>query len=247
MRIGNIEDMEKTKKNPEPEIPEPEEMTRGKKWKNWWYYHKWYVLAGAFLLWIVCSLIGSMLGIGKKDPDFQIAYVGKSTLSPETAEALEAAFVSLASDYNGDGEILVQLNQYNIGNNGGEALYGYASEISLMGDISACQSYFFLTDDPVYFQDQYQILASPDGGCPEENDYSVDDKVILWADCPLLSQIDLGTYTVSLSDQEIVGNNQDVLSGLFLGRRCFYDDDTTPNAQQCSQLWELLRNSKGTV
>ncbi len=247
MRIGNIEDMEKTKKSPEPEIPEPGEMTKGKKWKNWWYYHKWYVLAGAVILWIAGSLIGSMLGIGKRVPDFQIAYVGSSTLPPETATALETAFASLASDYNGDGEVFVQLNQYTLHSGDGEMLYDYASELSLMGDISACQSYFFLTDDPAYFQDQYQIFAAPDGSAPEDADHSVDDKVILWKDCPLLFQQELGTYSLSLLDQEIAGNNQELLSGLFLGRRCFYEDDTTPNALKCSQLWELLRDSKGTV
>lgn len=230
MRIGNLEDMEKTKSLPQPEAEEPKEESKWKNWKNWWYYHKWYVVCGVIVLWIAGSLIGSMLGIGKKTADFQIAYVGKSTLSPETAQAVEDLFASLASDYNGDGEILVQLNQYNINNDNGEALYGYASEISLMGDISARQSYFFLTDDPAYFQEQYQIFASPDGGCPEETDYSADDKVILWSDCPLLSQPEL-----------------EDLSGLFLGRRCFYDSETSQNAQQCSELWELLWNSQGTA
>lgn len=163
MRIGNIEDMEKTKKSPEPEIPEPGEMTKGKKWKNWWYYHKWYVIIGLILFLIACNLIGNALGLFQKSPNLQIAYVGKSPLSPDTAAAIQKAFTSLAADYNHDGEILIQVNQYVDGNDNMDAdtaYYQYASEITLIGDISNCESYFFLLEDPVDFQRRRKLSGS---------------------------------------------------------------------------------------
>ncbi len=30
--------------------------------KNWWYYHKWYVICGALLICINLHLIGNKLG-----------------------------------------------------------------------------------------------------------------------------------------------------------------------------------------
>ena len=201
--------------------------------KNWWYYHKWYVIIGAILLGVAIDLIGSALGLFTKAPDLQIAYVGKTPLSQDTISALQQAFTSLAGDYNHDGEVIVRINQYF--NDSGTtdvdtAYYQYASEITLIGDISDCESYFFLMEDPQDFQRQYQLLALPDGSCPDETDYSVEDKVIIWSDCLAFSEMKIGS---------------EHLEDLFLGRRCFYNDSVTDNLQECSELWDMLyRSSK---
>lgn len=202
--------------------------------KNWWYYHKWYVIIGAILLGVAIDLIGSALGLFTKDPDLQIAYVGKTPLSQDTISALQQAFTSLAGDYNHDGEVIVRINQYFNDNNtvdADRAYYQYASEITLIGDISDCESYFFLMEDPQDFQRQYQLLALPDGSCPDETDYSVEDKVIIWSDCPILSNMEIGS---------------ELPADLFLGRRCFYTDAVTDNLQECSELWDMLYRSSIT-
>ena len=202
--------------------------------KNWWYYHKWYVIIGAILLGVAIDLIGSALGLFTKAPDLQIAYVGKTPLSQDTISALQQAFTSLAGDYNHDGEVIVRINQYFNDSNTTDvdtAYYQYASEITLIGDISDCESYFFLMEDPLDFQRQYQILALPDGSCPDETDYSVEDKVIIWSDCLVLSEMEMGS---------------EHLADLFLGRRCFYTDAVTDNLQECSELWDMLYRSSIT-
>lgn len=214
--------------------------------KNWWYYHKWYVIIGVILLGVAIDLIGSALGLFTKSPDLQIAYVGRAPLPQDTVSALQQAFTSLIGDYNHDGQTIVQINQY-ISNSSttdvDTAYYQYASEITLIGDISDCESYLFLMEDAQNFQREYQLLALPDGSCPNEADYTVDDKVIVWSDCPILTSLDLGSYTETTMGQTTTGSNQELLAGFFLGRRCFYTDDTVDNLQECSDLWDMLYDS----
>lgn len=215
--------------------------------KNWWYYHKWYVIIGVILLGIAIDLIGNALGLFTKSPDLQIAYVGKAPLPQDTITALQQAFTSLAGDYNHDGEVIVRINQYisdSNTTNADTAYYQYASEITLIGDISDCESYFFLLEDPQDFQRQYQLLACPDGGCPDEMDYSIEDKVIIWSDCSLFSEMELGSYTERYLTQTRTGDNSELLADLSLGRRCFYNDTVTDNLQECSDLWDMLYRSR---
>ena len=148
MRIGNLDDIDKS---PKTEFYNRSDQTENpdnrKKWKNWWYYYKWYVICGIVFLGIAGSVTGNALGLWHKAPDFQIAYIGKTELPQDTISALEQAFQSIASDFNGDGTITVQINQYIDGIPNPDmdtAYYEYASEISLIGDISDCDSYFFL-------------------------------------------------------------------------------------------------------
>lgn len=247
MRIGNLDDLDKTENSENliqlMQTAGRENLSKAEKWKNWWHYYKWYVVCGIILLGITLSLIRSVLGIGERTPDLQIAYVGKAELPQEAASALENAFASIAEDYNDDGKVIVQLNQYIDGNPNPDAemlYYEYASEVSLIGDISSCESYFFLLDDPARFQKQYQILALPDGSCPGEEDHSAEGKFLAWTDCKALAEMELGTYSAMISGQTVSGDVQELLSGLFLGRRCFYNDNTTENAAQCAVLWDTV-------
>lgn len=254
MRIGNVEDMEKEKTAEADNLADliksdPEEnMTQSQKASNWWYYHKWYVIGGIIIVAAAFHLIGTLLGFWTKDPDFQIAYVGSYTLPEETISSLEQGFASIAEDFNGDGEVIVQINQYSyIGQSADSSLayYEYGNEIPLIGDISACDSFFFLTDDPDRLQQMVQIFSDLDGNRPDDEDYSTEGKVIAWVDCPILAEMELGEYDVSNGfDEEAAVNNQELLSGLYIGRRCFYGDKVSANYEKCCELWELIRNSR---
>lgn len=210
--------------------------------KNWWYYHKWYVICGLIVFGILVDLVGNALGIWKKKPDFEIAYVGKAALPEDTVSALEEAFASIAEDFNRDGRVTVQVNQYtSTDSSEAEAAYfQMASQVTLMADITACQSYFFLTDDPESLQKEHLILAAPDGSCPSEADYSTEGKAVPWTDCPVLMDMDLGTYSVYELGETTSGENQELLSELYIGRRCFRTDKQTKYAEQCSELWKLI-------
>lgn len=178
------------------------------------------------------------------------AYVGETPLPQDTVVALEAAFTSIGGDFNGDGKVTVKINQYanNSQNADPDAVYyGTASEITLIGDISDCESYFFLMNDPERFQREQQLLASPDGSCPDKTDHSTDDKVLLWSDCPVLSGLELGSYSINILGENITGSNQELLSELYIGRRCFYTDAVTNNVEQCSALWDTLVDRQDTI
>lgn len=221
----------------------PEPAAFSYRLKNWWYYHKWYVIGGGILLWILINMIGSALGLWKKDPDLKIAYVGSAPLPEDTVAALEQGFAQLAGDLNQDKEAIVQINQYITGDPESDpeaALSSYSSEVRLMADISACESYFFLTDDPDTLQQNFQILANPDGSCPDETDHSAEDKTVLWSDCPALSGMDLGSYTFVAAGIETTGDSQELLSGLRLGRRCFYSEKAVDSISQRDELWNTI-------
>lgn len=209
--------------------------------KNWWYYYKWYAVCGTGLILITLYLVLHALGFFTKTPDFQIAYIGETELPQDTVHALEHAFASLSQDFNGDREVNVKVRQYVSDKQSPDAVfYDYASEISLIADITDCESYFFIMDDPQAFQKSFQVLAAPDGSCPDELDFSTEGKAIAWKDCPVLADLDLGTYSVTILGQKVSGENQTLLSSLYIGRRCFYTEDTTDSPGQCSSLWEQL-------
>lgn len=212
--------------------------------KNWWYYHKWYVICGAILLGTFIRLTGNALGWFTKEPDIQIAYIGENRLPEDTEAAVKKVFSSLAGDYNRDGEVLVQINQFVNGSaantDADSAFYRQAAMITLMADINDCESYFFLMEDPNAVQKEFQVLAAPDGGCPEASDYSAEDKALSWKSCKPLVEADLGSYSTVQFGKTITGENQEILSDLYLGRRCFYDERQTPYANECSELWNML-------
>lgn len=213
--------------------------------KNWWYYYKWYVICGGVLFCISIHLIGNAFGWFKKTPDIQIAYIGETRLPDDTVSALENAFAYLAGDYNHDGETLVQINQFIKGSpNDKDAdmiSYRQALTIALMGDINDCESYFFLMEKPEEVQKEFQVLAMPDGSCPDDTDFSSKDKVFQWKSCGLLSELELGNYTTTVLGQTESGSNQELLSDLYLGRRCFYNKKQTKYADKCGQLWNILQ------
>lgn len=216
--------------------------------KNWWHYHKWYVICGITVFLIVANLMANALGITGSKPDYQIAYVGKNPLPQDTVSALEDAFSSISHDLNGDGKVLVQINQYinpDKETNADASYYQYASEIELIGDITDCESYFFLLEDPETFQKEYQVLACSDGSCPEETDFSAEDKVFQWKDCSFLANLELGDYKETYLGQEQTGNNQELLSNLYMGRRCFYEKKTTDHQEECADLWKQLLFCEG--
>ncbi len=219
--------------NEKPE--EPVSYTRKEKAANWWYYHKWYVLLGVFILGIVLNIGYHMLGIGKVEPDYSFAYVGTSYLPEETVAALENALSAIAPDSNKDGRTVVCVRQYVDfgGGQTGDASYTYASTAALLADLERGESYFLLLEDPELFQEKYQVLSAADGSAQK-------DEVCFysWPSCPVLASLELGTYEDTV--QKTGGSNQDLLSKLFIARRGFWAENAPENLADCDTLWNLL-------
>lgn len=220
---------------PDPLPPAP---TARQKWQNWWHYHKGLVAAGAVGLLAAADIACNALGLGQPKPDYQIAYVGETALPEQTVAAVEETFAALGSDANGDGRTVVQLHQYILtGDLDQDAEYAYANQITLMGDLEDCDSFFFLLEDCETFQTDYAILANADGTLADAGETPFS---LCWSDCPALAGQDLEDYAQNLLGQEITGSNQDFLGPLHLARRGFWEERTCDNPEACSALWATL-------
>ena len=217
---------------------EQRELTPEEKRKNWWHYHKWHVVIGVVLAGVGVSLVCHALGVGQIRPDYQAAYVGEDPLPDDTAAAIENAFASLGEDLNGDGRVTVRLNQYPASS--GDPSMAAARQTTLMGDLLACESYFFLLEDPEWFQVNYHSLCLLDGSLPEEGDYSADGTYLPWTGCPALAEIELGSYSDQMLGRTVAGSSDELVSGLYLARRGFRTEKTAPYPEGCGALWNRL-------
>lgn len=228
-------------RNEKPE--EKRELTPEEKHKNWWHYHKWHVVIGVVLAGVGVSLICNALGVGRTRPDYQIAYVGESTLPHDTAAAIESAFASLGEDLNGDGQVVVQLNQYPAASP--DPGVAAAGQTTLMADLMNCESYFFLLENPEWFQANYQSLLRLNGSPPEEDNYSGEGTYLFWSSCPALTGMELGSYSDQVLGETVTGSSDELVSGLCLARRSFRTEKTAPYPEGCDALWNSL--TKGAV
>lgn len=216
---------------------EKRELTPSEKRKNWWHYYKWHVAAVIVLVSIIGSITWNALHQVK--PDYQFAYVGRYALPEGTASALQTALAALGEDLNGDGSVTVQLMQYTTPAET-DAQAVMATSVRLMADLSECESYFFLLEDPEQFQESYHTLCKLDGTLPPEEDSSGEGTYLSWTDCPVLAGMDLGEYTESLLGETRSGSSNDVLSKLYIARRGFWTEKTSKYPDGCAALWAKI-------
>jgi len=212
-------------------------LTKAQKRKNWWHYHKWHIAVAAVLLLSLGSIAWNVLS--RVEPDYRIAYVGTNALPDDTAAALEAGFSALGEDLNGDGRVAVHLEQY-ASNTEADPGAAMAAQARLMADIVACESYFFLLEDPEAFQREHGTLRRLDGSLPEEGDDSAGGTCLVWERSPVLAELDLGRYAYSVMGQTATGDSGQLVSGLFIARRGFWTEKTAAYSQGCDALWAKI-------
>ena len=242
----------------------PVELTKAEKRKNWWHYHKWHVGAVVLLAAVIVSIVWPI--VSQVTPDVQVAYVGEMPIPEDAAAALEEALAGLTEDLNGDGRVLVKLRQYvssgldesalmaasgpvtdAMGQTTSNALWNsdaaaqIAAMVSLMADVGSQESFLFLLEDPAAFQQECHTLCRLDGSLPAEDDDSVEDSVLAWNQCPVLTGLELGDYSYDLFGGTISGDSSALYSRLFIGRRGFWREDEDPALQAgYTALWEKL-------
>lgn len=87
---------------------EEDEIKTGSLWGNIWYRYKWAIIIGGILLFIAIVLIVQIAM--KKDDDIKIVYAGPTYIADaETMNSFNNVFSTIASDYNGDGEIIINI------------------------------------------------------------------------------------------------------------------------------------------
>ena len=218
------------------------EYTKKEKFLNWLYYNKLGIAAVAVILWVLGSMVWNLLGIGQVKPDYCFAYVGSRQLPAETVATLETALAAFGTDLNGDGRVTVSLSQHVTADptNTDNMMYGYAANMTVLADLTAGESTFFLLEDPVSFQLSFQILAHPDGSAPDDGDFEALDKVYCWKNCPALDSLELGMYEDKYLDLTETGDIQDLLAGLYLGRRFYFDVKQQEYPEADDALWRAI-------
>ncbi len=217
---------------------EKQKLSPKEKRKNWWHYHKWYVVIGVALVGIGINLVCHALGVGQTKPDYQVAYIGENALPDDTAAAIENTFAALGEDQNSDGQVVVQLNQYPM--TGLDPTIAAASQTTLMAGLVDYESYFFLLEDPEWFQMNYRSLSLLDGSLPEEGDYSAEGTYLPWTECPVLARAELGDYSYPLLGKTVTGSSDELVSTLYLARRGFWQESDALNFEGCNALWNRL-------
>lgn len=215
-------------------------LTQKQKRQNWWHYHKWHVIIGAVLLIAALSILLPALGVGVTKPDYQIAYVGAAPLPDGTVTALESSIASFGEDLNGDGRVIVKLNQYPTDSNeeGADAAsYAAASSIRLMGDLENRQSCLFILENPETFHNNYDVLADSTGAIAKSKD-DVDSHK--WSSCPVLNGLELGDYTETILGQSVTGSSGELLANLYIARYGTLPDDDFPAFEAYDALWNAL-------
>ena len=214
--------------------PPPREYTKQEKAANWWHYHKFIVLGAAAVLALAAWLIHDITS--RVDPDLKIAYVGPINLPTGMGDAIEAALTPYCEDYNGDGNVVVQLTEYTVDfADDADSVdpYNQMAGITRLTTEMAPEygTCLYLLADPEGFQDFAKVLQYPDGTLPPEDEAGDwHEMVRRWDECPGLMALDLGEY-----------NGQELPGLLYLGCRGFTPDLEVPASYEPSmQLWQTL-------
>lgn len=233
-------------RNEKPE--EKRELTRAEKRRNWWDYHKWHVVIAIVCVLLTGDFVWDMVEGHLNTPDYCIAYVGEVLLPDDTVEALETAFAELGEDLTGNGKVQVVVQQYQITDTVStdpamleqSAESSYAASVQLMANIQTAESVLFLLEDPEDFQSRYEILARVDGTFPEDTPDSDVPVGYAWSDCPVLTGLDLGNFVLDDLMIDFEGSNQELLSGMYIARRGFWNSESSTQIDGALKLWDIL-------
>ncbi len=218
--------------------------TKQEKTKNWWHYHRWAVLAGAAAAGLAAWFIHDV--VTQVKPDYQVAWVGRAELPEDTASALTAALEAFGEDQNGDGKVVVVLNQFTVDfseDTAADANTQMAGITKLSADLATGSgSYLYFVEDPEGFEKSTGALQYLDGTLPD-TDAGVTDWQNLyyrWTDCPVLAGLPLGTFTGYTMADDVTGNSQDLFKDVYVGRRGVWDEGQKKNFAGGPELWAAL-------
>ena len=168
---------------------EKKELTPEEKRRNWWAYHRWYVLIGVAGLILATNPVFDAVSNVRAAPDYTITYVGSAPLAEGVAPALEERIAALGEDLNGNGQVQVEVLEFLLRE--GEAATVFGDSLQLTLNIESGESVLYLLEDPALFAETYPILSS-DGDAP----------YYLCGDCPALASLE-ELRSISLARREI--------------------------------------------
>ena len=228
---------------------EKKELTREEKWRNWWYYHKWHVVIGLICLIFMANIGYDMIHNAQNQPDYKIAYVGTTALPDDTVEALELAFATLGEDLNDNGKVQVELLSYELldeeasgqpSMDENSAERGYNASMMLLMNIETVESMIFLLEDPAAFSANYPVLTRVDGTKVDDTPDSDVPTYYRWADCPVLTSLELGTFEIPLVGETAIGDSQLAMANIYVARRGLWDDGSNDTIEGALRLWDAM-------
>ncbi len=180
-----------------PDKPLTEQEQKKRSRANWWYYH-WGIVAVAAVLavsvvYVVHGLVTTV------DPDYTVAVVTSEALPDEAVQSLQTALESYADDANGDGVVVVQVNNYTWSANASLTdMNGQMAGATQMNtDLANGESKIWILEDPAGFEEAYGALSEKLG-----DDWQ--SRLIPWSSQPTLSGLDLGSYSTTADGTQTV-------------------------------------------
>ena len=157
---------------------------------NWWYYH-WGIVAVAAVLAVSVIYVAHGL-LTTVDPDYTVAVVTAQPLPDEAVQSLQTALEACADDANGDGAVIVQVNNYTWSANASltEQNQQMAGATQMNTVLANGESKIWILEGPDGFEQAYGALREKLG----ENWKT---QLILWSQQPTLSKLDLGSYNTA--------------------------------------------------
>ena len=217
------------------------QYTRKERWANWWDYNlKWVLILGIIGAFLAYVFIGQYFFT--THADYNVAVVSPYYLPEATASALQEQLAAYGEDLNGDGKVVVKLQQYTMTFNSddSDAYLDMAGTTKLSTDIQSSLSGIFILYDPAGFQQTTGTLRYLDGTLPQsdaDNDWW--NMVYRWTDCPVLTGLDLGTYS-SDAVQSNSGDSQEFLADYYIGIRGAWLKESAELLEGSDALWAKL-------
>ncbi len=128
----------------------PPPQTPKSKWQNFWFYYKWWVIAGVCLVAVI--VIGMWQMLSRVEPDYPIALVTRDGVSEEAIENLEELLVPYAEDLNGDGKVVVEIENLPLAQYVGGQKNPMAETNSqkIMAYLLSADVMFYIFDEPSF-------------------------------------------------------------------------------------------------
>ena len=158
-------------------------QTVWKKLENFWFYHKWHLLAGILILSMLVVAVHSC--IKKESIDMYVLYMANGAYSTQAAEEFALKLEQYIDDIDGDGEKRVQVISVTFSDAVARTDQSQEATLSKMvGQISSGPALFYVFDEENYQalkEAQVQILAplSTNEEAPtyfEEDRYNASDS-----------------------------------------------------------------------
>lgn len=133
------------------------------------------------------------------DPDYTVAVVTAEALPDEAVQRLQTALADYAEDANGDGAVIVQVNNYTWSADAALTdMNGQMAGATQMNtDLANGESKIWILDDPEGFEQAYGALSEKLG----ENWKT---QLILWSQQSTLSGLELGSYNTAADGSQTV-------------------------------------------